>query len=386
MLEFLTERCVVGKCVMWASVYGSGGKVKVVMFGVFLGQSVNVSLNATGALICIHNGNVIVHRPSIMTISIGGSRIVTMNHRTGSVVNHAPNSVSTIHPLGSNIVTSFRIASTVLHCFVGQTLGGAFFDHPHLVIYVPSNIARIRHHSIGRTTHGTNTHRIRLVRRPVTTTVNTNLSITRTTNYVIISVNNNASRITIVSLNSVIATRSIHITNSSFSRTVVSCVGGGCGLLVNRHATRSLGVALNSTFPCRGRASVSIGNHGLISNLPGGVIIDTRRIQRTLTSPINSVISTVGSALRQAPPRLDTSVVSGNVVLANNNTLLHNLSVLVGQRANVPMRITRSPLSYIIGNANGYLRLNTIDGFHSGHQWKFADKKQRHLPLIFLCR
>ncbi len=108
----------------------------------------NISLNATGALIYLGNGKVVVHRPSIITCSVEGSTMHTMKRRTGSVVNHAPNSVITIHPLGGNIVTGFSIATTVLGEFIGVTLGNSFFGHMEVIMYVPSNMARIRDHTI----------------------------------------------------------------------------------------------------------------------------------------------------------------------------------------------------------------------------------------------
>lgn len=315
-----------------------------------------VSLKATGALIYLGKGKVVLHRPDIITISVHASRILTINSRTGRVVNEAPNSVITIHPLGSNIVTSFGVATGVLRRFVGGTMGPKVFDGPEIVVYVPSNIARIREGTIRSTTCRTNTGPpIILVRRPVTTTVNTNVPISRPYKDVMISVNKNADRITMVSLNSVIATYSMEITKSGFSRTVSACIGEGCGLLVNREATRSVGVGVNSTCPNRRRGGLIIGNEGLISKLPGSVAVSSTRIERTLTSPLTAVIRTVEAALRGAPPRLSTSVVSRNVVLANNNTLLGKLSVLIVRRANVPIRVTREPLSYIISNTNGEL-------------------------------
>ncbi len=162
-----------------------------------------------------------------------------------------------------------------------------------------------------------------------------------------------------MSLNSVIATRSVHITNSSLSRSVVGCVHGGRGLLVNRHATRRVGVRVNSTGPCSSRGDVRVGKHGRISNLPGGVVVSSRRMESTVSSAVCRVVSIVHLALRGAPPRLTTSVVSQNVALANNNTLLHNLTRLVTRRANVPIAITTGPVSYIILNATGHLRTNS---------------------------
>lgn len=319
---------------------------------VVLAGSVNVSLNARGALVYSEGNEVLLERPSIITISIGSHHILTANGRTGTVVNHAPNSVVTIGPLRSNIVTSFSVATSVLRGFVCESSGASVFAGAEIIVAIPDNMARIRHETIRSTTHTTNTRRIRLVRRPVTTTLNTKLPIFRTTNSVIISVNNNAYSITIVSLNKVTTEGDIGVTNGTLGRTVVGRVGETRGLLVNSIATRSVGVGVNSISRCSNRNTVRMENHGLASNLPGGVRVADRRVEGILARPINRVIRTVERALRIALPRLTTSVVSHKVCVANNATLLEKLPRLVSGRAGVTIRVPRGPVSIITVNAS----------------------------------
>lgn len=142
-------------------------------------ESLKVSLKATGALICIGKGKVIIERPSMMTLRASAGGVMTINGSTGGVVNHAPNGVITLHPVGSNIVTSCRAATIVVGCCVGRTGGGGnfFTNGPCMVIYIPSNVATIRRHTIISTAHRTKTHSTCAVRRPFTTTVKTGLPI-----------------------------------------------------------------------------------------------------------------------------------------------------------------------------------------------------------------
>lgn len=350
--------------------------------------SLSVSLNATGALVCMGKRNVMLGRPSIITVHRSHTNspgdMTTMNRSTGRVLNHAPNGVTTVHPVGSNIVTSFFIARGVLRRFVGRIRDGDFVHpDPHILIYMPINTARIRHHTVHRSTRNTNTHRIFLVRRPVTTTVNTNLPISRTANSVIISVNNNAARITIVSLGNIICSSSIHVNNSHFSRTVVGCIHHGCNSLVNRTATRHVGRRVNSTCPNSRIHRVRIHNHGLTRNIPHNFALGSGRVLRTLRRPLANVIDTMVITLRRYPPRLTSSVSRHNVILANNNTLLHGLSHLLVRRANVPIIITRSPLAYITHNNNGTLRVVSVrNNSLFDRRWSSTNEKGIYLPYL----
>lgn len=281
-----------------------------------------------------------------------------MKRRTGQVLNQAPNGIVTLHPLHSKIVTSFSATRLVLGRFVHRIRRNHALISPHVMVNVPDNIANMRQQTIVSTTRRTNTHAICLVSRPITTTVKTKLPITRPANGVVISVNKNAARITILDLRNAMLDRSMQITKSRLDRSVSDCVGGMRGLIINRHATRRVGVAVNSTCPDpgSGRVTVSIQNLRLLSNLPHAIAIGDTRVHRDVTRPLSIVVRTIGHALRHAPPRLTTSVVSQNVVLTKNKTLLGNLSALVDRRANVIIRITTSPLDYIILKAKQILR------------------------------
>lgn len=331
---------------------------------------VNVSLNATGAVIFMTNGNVMFERPSIITGGVRAKRVLSIKRRTFRVLKEAPNAVITSHPVGRKIVTSCSAAITVVGCFVGGTANGTFVG-PCIVIYMPDNIARIRGQTILSTAQATKTGRTFVVRRPFTTTINTKLPIRTPANGVIISVKNNAASITAVSLNKVIADHSDATNNSQVSRTVVRFVHGGCNLLVNRQATRGVGVAVNYTS-VRGTTScnsVRVENQSVIGNLPGALRVRTRSVTITVRSIIRGVVLSMERILRRAPPRVSTSIVSRNVILANNNTLLGDVTRIVSTRTRIPMFVTGSPLSYISVKANRALGGVGICGHGGLERW-----------------
>lgn len=320
-----------------------------------LARRLTVSLNATGALVVCGNG-IIISRPSVMTLSIRANGIITVNRRTHRVRRGAGPGVGAVQPLGSNIVTSFGTARLVLHNVVGGigASNNLFTPSLHVIVYVPSNSAGIRVHTIHSSTRRTNNHRICVVCRPVTTTLNTNLSIRTPRNGVIVSVNNNASRVTYVSLNNVIYSRSVGATNSIFAGSVRDCIHRRRGVHVNRHATRTVGYSVNTTISSLSRRprSFIIANPGVLATLPRAISLDCDRVTCTLRGSLAGVSTTLVGILRSVPPRLCTSVIGGNVCLTNNNTLVGKLSQHLGRGANVPFRVTRSPLHTVTHNAN----------------------------------
>lgn len=329
---------------------------------VVVSMSLKVSLKATDMLMCIGKGKIILGRPSIITFSHSAGIVGTVNRRTHLVLKEAPKGVVTMEPLERKIVSSCAIARGVVGCFIRGTLKGHAFGGPEVDVYMPDNIARMRGGTIRRTAFTTKTERIRLVRRPITTTVKTKVSVSGPYKGVVISVNKNATSVTIVSLNKAIIGASVGVTNSSFSRTVMHCVEGGRGLLVKREATRSVGVGVKAACPLMRRRGVRIEKHGLMAKLPGAIAIASSRARRTLERSAKRVMRTMVKMLRRAPPRLSTSVLSQKVILAKKKSLLHKLRRLVRREAKVGAVATRSPVGIITVNAKRFIRFVDKEG------------------------
>ncbi len=337
------------------------GRVKFFSFA----RRVTVSLKATGAVVAYSNG-IMISRPSIITLSQHASGVVTINRGTGLVCRGARKGVHAIHPLHRKIVTSFCTYRRLVHKLVGVIRAKDHLFSPSLevVVKIPSNSARIRLHTIHSSTRRTNKHSICLVCRPVTTTVKVNVSIRTPRNGVVISVNNKDARVTIVSLNKVISGGSVHVTKSSLATSVRRCVHERRGIGIDRHVTRHVGVRINTTLARLKRStprSCIICNPGYVATLPVRIPIYCRRITRYVRGSVTHVRATMLDTLRGAPPRLCTSVIRGNVCLANKNTLLEKLSGHLASGVGVPFRVTRSPLRDITGKAN--VTLGGMGGF-----------------------
>ncbi len=91
-------------------------------------------------------------------------------------MNEAPSRVTIVHPLGSNMVSGGSVTRRLVELSVLGIVNGQLVG-PQVVVYIPSNVAAIRQETMIRSTMSTNTQAICLVRRPITTLVNTNTSV-----------------------------------------------------------------------------------------------------------------------------------------------------------------------------------------------------------------
>lgn len=314
-----------------------------------------ISLNSSEAEIFVRGGKVILSRTDIITFSISACSVMNINGRTCGVVNGAPTNVQTVRPVSSNIVSHSRLIRSVISVLVGR-IDPSGIAVPEIITSVPDRIARIRGETIMGTMDSVNIHGICLVRTPGTTTVNYSLSVADPRNVLVTSINDNATSVTILSLNKVSISGYVGSTNYTVSRRVIGCVEGRRGLVVNAGVTRTYGGTINY-MGVPGRPGLfEIGNESTMDNLPGFVSINCTRVGPMVRSVTLGVVETVGSILRRAPPRLINSVCASNVVLANNLTGLAKFTELLDRSAGLGMEIRGTTTSYIVGNYNGTVR------------------------------
>jgi rod shape-determining protein MreB len=84
------------------------------------------------------------------------------------------------------------------------------------------------------------------------------------------------------------------------------------------------------------------------------VAIDSEEIRKAITEQVESILTTVRSALEQIPPELAADIVTRGIVLTGGGALLRRLDVLLREETHLPIIIADDPFTTVVmgsGNA-----------------------------------
>ncbi len=109
---------------------------------------------------------------------------------------------------------------------------------------------------------------------------------------------------------------------------------------------------------------MEVKGRNLAEGIPRSFTISSNEILEALTEPLNTIVSSVKSALEQTPPELGADIAEKGMVLTGGGALLRDLDRLLMEETGLPVIVAEDPLSCVVRGSGRALeemdRLSTV--------------------------
>jgi rod shape-determining protein MreB len=109
---------------------------------------------------------------------------------------------------------------------------------------------------------------------------------------------------------------------------------------------------------------MEVKGRNLAEGIPRSFTITSNEILEALTEPLNTIVSSVKSALEQTPPELGADIAEKGMVLTGGGALLRDIDRLLMEETGLPVIIAEDPLSCVVRGSGRALeemdRLSTV--------------------------
>ena len=93
---------------------------------------------------------------------------------------------------------------------------------------------------------------------------------------------------------------------------------------------------------------MDVKGRDLVTGIPKIITINSDEIRTAIQEQIDTIVSTVKTALEQTPPELAADIVDRGIYLTGGGALLKHLDVLLHQETGLPSKITEDPLATVV--------------------------------------
>ncbi|RRD39793.1 rod shape-determining protein [Leptotrichia sp. OH3620_COT-345] len=292
---------------------------------------------------------IVLNEPSVLVKDKKTGEIVAIGHKAKEMLGKTSDNLAVIRPLSEGVISDIDATREMLNIFVKQIYGGSPF-RPEIMICVPAEVTSIERRAIFDAAIGAK--KIYLIEEGRAAVLGSGINISLPEGNTVIDIGGGSTDIAILSLDEIIASKSVRIASNNFDDDIVKYVKKKFNLLIGDKTAENLKKEIGTAMPVSGEENLTVAIKGrdLSTGIPKTVEINSNQVREAIEDSINEIIIALKEVLEKCPPELSADILNNGIVLTGGGSLLRNFDKLIEERVQITInRATNSLESVVVG-------------------------------------
>jgi rod shape-determining protein MreB len=343
------------------------------MFG-FLSSYFNddlaIDLGTANTLIYLRGKGIVLDEPSVVAIrQEGGPNGKKVIQEVGiaakQMLGRTPGNITAIRPMKDGVIADFTVTEQMLKHFIRKVHNSRLFKpSPRIIICVPCGSTQVERRAIRESAIGAGASRVYLIEEPMAAAIGADLPVGEATGSMVVDVGGGTTEVGVIALGGLVYKGSVRVGGDKFDEAIINYIRRNYGMLIGETTAEQIKKEIGSAFPGSEVREKEVKGRNLAEGIPRSFTISSNEILEALTDPLNSIVSSVKSALEQTPPELAADIAEKGMVLTGGGALLRDIDRLLMEETGLPVVIADDPLTCVVRGSGKALekmeRLPTI--------------------------
>ncbi|MEN3351998.1 MAG: rod shape-determining protein MreB [Betaproteobacteria bacterium] len=343
------------------------------MFG-FLSSYFNddlaIDLGTANTLIYLRGKGIVLDEPSVVAIrQEGGPNGKKVIQEVGiaakQMLGRTPGNITAIRPMKDGVIADFTVTEQMLKHFIRKVHSSRLFKpSPRIIICVPCGSTQVERRAIRESAIGAGASRVYLIEEPMAAAIGADLPVGEATGSMVVDVGGGTTEVGVIALGGLVYKGSVRVGGDKFDEAIINYIRRNYGMLIGETTAEQIKKEIGSAFPGSEVREKEVKGRNLAEGIPRSFTISSNEILEALTDPLNSIVSSVKSALEQTPPELAADIAEKGMVLTGGGALLRDIDRLLMEETGLPVVIADDPLTCVVRGSGKALekmeRLPTI--------------------------
>jgi rod shape-determining protein MreB len=166
----------------------------------------------------------------------------------------------------------------------------------------------------------------------------------------------------VISLGGMVYSGSVRVGGDKFDEAIVNYIRRNYGMLIGETTAEVIKKTIGSAFPGSEVKEMEVKGRNLAEGIPRSFAVSSNEILEALTDPLNSIVSSVKSALERTPPELGADIAERGMVLTGGGALLRDIDKLLMEETGLPVVVADDPLTCVARGGGRILELTDEHG------------------------
>jgi rod shape-determining protein MreB len=247
------------------------------------------------------------------------------------------------------VIADFTVTEQMLKQFIKKVLDSRLFSpSPRIIICVPCGSTQVERRAIRESALGAGASKVFLIEEPMAAAIGADLPVGDATGSMVVDIGGGTTEVGVITLGGMVYAGSVRVGGDKFDEAVVNYIRRNYGMLIGETTAEIIKKTIGSAFPGSEVREMEVKGRNLAEGIPRSFTVSSNEILEALTDPLNSIVSSVKSALERTPPELGADIAERGMVLTGGGALLRDVDRLLMEETGLPVVVADDPLTCVV--------------------------------------
>lgn len=217
------------------------------------------------------------------------------------------------------------------------------FEKSRLAVTVPHGATRVERAALATATGLAGAKKALIVKAPVAAAIGAGVRIDRPQGVLVISVGCAVTEISILSMNGVVASRTMKTGSMAFDEAIVRYIRRVKGLVISLGTAEDLKKDIGSAVRPSETNEVLLRGRHVVTGKPSTESICAMDVYLALNEPIRAIVEAICDALYNVPPELTGDILDSGLYLTGGGALLEGFAERLKTETQLAVNVSASP-------------------------------------------
>jgi rod shape-determining protein MreB len=320
-----------------------------------LGRNLGIDLGTANTLVHVEGRGILLWEPSVVAIDRETGEVLSVGADAKRMVGRTPGTISAVRPLKDGVIADFEVTERMLHHFIEKAHQRRPWEHPCVVIGVPSGITEVERRAVEDAARMAGAWETLIIDEPMAAAIGAGLPVAEAVGSMIVDIGGGTTEVAVISLGGICTQRSMRIAGDEIDEAIQLAVRHEHNLFIGETTAERIKTEIGSAYPTHDDMAINVRGKDLVAGLPKAVTLTAGAVRDYIREPVGAIVELVKETLDATPPELAADVMNRGIVLAGGGGLLRGLDQLIAAETGIPVYVAEDPMTCVVMGAAKFI-------------------------------
>ena len=324
----------------------------------YVTRDIAIDLGTANTLVHVRGKGIVLVEPSVVAIHAETKELLAVGTEAKQMIGRTPGNIIAIRPMKDGVIADFDVTQMMMHHFIRKAYRRGLLK-PRVIVAVPSGCTEVERRAVLDGAQS-GCQEAYTIEEPMAAAIGGGLPVDEPTGNMIVDIGGGTSEVAVISLEGIVASRSIRVGGDEMDEAVVNYVKRAYNLLIGERTAEEVKTTIGSASELEQEETMDIRGRDLVTGLPRTITVDSREIRKALSEPVNAILEAVKETLENTPPVIAADIMDRGIVMTGGGSMLKGLDRLISSETGMPVHTVDEPLYAVVRGAESFEEIDTL--------------------------
>ena len=309
-------------------------------------KSISIDLGTANILIYDkQKKKIVLNEPSVVARDKKTGKVRAVGKEAREMLGKTPASIEAIKPLQDGVIADIESTKEMLSYFIHKIYGNSLFK-PEVMICVPIQVSSIERKALFDAVRGAK--KTYIIEEGRAAIIGSGINISQPEGNMVVDIGGGSTDIAILSLDEIIASKSLKIAGNKFDEDIVKYVKRKHNILIGERTAEKIKKELGTAIPEANPEKMDIKGRDLETGIPNTVEINANEIYEAIEDSLYQIVNSAKEVLEKCPPELAADILDNGIVMTGGGSLIKNLIEMMEKEIGIKVYLAENPLDSVV--------------------------------------